>query len=325
VLAVCGASLAAVLFKRARSNDVHKRNRHEEKRKSFRNMKTATESRMVLNNVSKVVHWPTPGLFKYRQSLPKGDRIEFSPEEWRVHLGAMADVFYIRRGRGEPPSLHFIAKHQTLIREVLALNAIRANGDNFEGIDEALQILKPTLLAREPGDGMRRRVHLKLRSTRKQNFRVFDLYAKLACLQNAADPNTAYAVVIDGFKPAGGPFGLRPSLGDQLFATRNSIQWPGGWNGFVRFHKKAIEVHSKHRTFRKRLACRILEAKRVVGEGSSSGKDTRQREGSSNLPPNSLHCHNRKRSLGTIITKRIRKVARNLRKRFGSPHSRRQR
>jgi len=271
-----------------------------------------------------------------------------APREWRALLGSSADA---AKAKGRPklsalgikvnpalnrdgittarkkPSFRFNFKQEGSIREVLSLNALNIDEMTLEvnGINEALMILEPGLIWEKEQRNIFEPDRVRQFKSPKQDWRMLYLYSRLHCLANPSNSELARMNIQNKLRTLG------------MEADGSTSNWleqttPLSLQGvlvdtehFRTFHSKTVKVHPSQRTFRKKLADRVKQSKLIfMGVDSSSGKDTRQGEGSSNLPSDSLHYPHRKRSVSARFWKYVRHKTRLIQARLQHQvHSRR--
>lgn len=283
-----------------------------ERRKRFRAKPVWLASTLVLNQRTKILHWPLPELFKERNPVSSRNS-QFPPvEQWRKVLGEAADAKCERRSK----VIHFDCRRNARIRELLALLSITSLPEGgFQNIDEALKTLRPALQVPEKCPSWRKSTGLFPRF--KRNWRLYALYAKLTCLANERDATKASSKILEAFGQDG-----FIDFGEYVAKDRNHghpFASGGPSERFAEWHAKVVGKTGSG--FKKNLARRIVEAKLLAEGASSSGKDTLKGEESSNL---SAHLHHpRKRPFASRLRRYWKKKIDQLTRRFEPPRSKR--
>jgi hypothetical protein len=346
-LTLAGASIVVALFRReyrtrAISHPSSRKSSTAERRKRSRQAPLWTSTSMIWNDRSRTLHWPHPALFKYRTGVSARHAVKIRIDAWRTQLAEEVDT-----EMSSHYSPHFERRKAPIIRETLALASLTVDPSTLrvDGLDTALDILRPVVHPKQPPEtpaqtrlpaffGAPKQSNTELTREPRlspnpivsragaQSTRGAWLYARLICLKHEGDLTTAWHRVRD----------LPPWA-----AHSHSIAWQGPPDqerqqaaaaGFSRFHGRTVLHHAHHRTFRRRLALRVEEAKAVLGtqpvRDSSSGKDTLRGEESSNLSSRATLKHRRRPWLSRV-RKRARQRWRLLVDRFRSGGSKRSR
>lgn len=334
------------VFRLSRALKVRKS--RKERRKAFRK-RVWSGPHLIVNTRTRVVHWPHPGIFaRCHQFMPAAKNTQVAdPRDWRSLLGAAADKR--NRGRGDriddrvvlastgvpvntPANvdkiapLRFDMHQESSIREALALSSltIDENTSDITGLSSALEILEPVLVWKREATNIFESQTNRRDKPVKQDWRTLMLYARLQCLASSQDWKATHTTLRAKFGGLGIQVDNSISSWDHSTSKFDFRDVLGSPERFERFHRKTVQLHASHSTFRRKLKGRVEEAKLIfMGADSSSGKDTRQGEGSSNLPSRSLHRSRRQRSTLARFRKYLRQKRRVLQARLDNrPHSR---
>jgi hypothetical protein len=182
------------------------------------------------------VHWPHPLLFTYR--LPKKARQVLANDHWKAVVKARC----VSERSKRPSSItHFYAKHESVIREQLALAEISFRANGISGTDNALETLGPALF-----DNLHR-----------FNWRLYHLYARLVCCGEADAKKAFERVLTEAW--------ARP----EAEPKPKELAFLASYDRFVKFHGK-----TRSEPVQKRLKERVEFAVSLRGGQSSSGQDT---------------------------------------------------
>jgi hypothetical protein len=244
--------------------------RARRRRQVRRSMQPWSDSRMFIGRRHRrpvsIVRWPHQDLFWTRGGRPLSGVEWLPPNEWARRVQSRGAT----RSAATPATglpVYFNRRHETKIREILALATLSAKNLDGSDFDGALDILRPILSI------PRHDVLDPLKSDR-----ILALTAKLLCVKHK-HPQAAYeelkSRLEELFRRGGGgiqTFEMPPAL------SVTQIQ---------RLHTATNKARPKRRTVRDRLSARIAAAQSILHStnGSSSGKDTFLGERGSNPRP----------------------------------------
>jgi hypothetical protein len=206
-----------------RAESSRRRQIARQRRQAYRAIEPWRADNLIINTKrslpEKIAHWPQPNLVKLRYQVNRNHSQALALDHWDQE---------IRPGSGT----RFERRHSGPILEVFALSKLKENGVQFEGIDEALRILKFARSLKE----------------NKKDRRLGELVARLLCLRSAT------------FKEA-----------TALIATEKLseiLKWTQDENAVRKWYDKTVDT--KYGLFRKKLRSRIHNAAVMIHGASSS-------------------------------------------------------
>ncbi|GJM16649.1 MAG: hypothetical protein DHS20C13_19760 [Thermodesulfobacteriota bacterium] len=194
--------------------------------------KVWSSNKMVINTNSGVVHWPHPEVFKittYSVAPHNAKQLEVDDSHEKV---------------AKNPKLHFDKSKSGVIYEHLALSEIEIEDEktlSFDNgsINESIEILK--IAVNEPGNS--------------NNWRIYDLIARLVSLKNEQDPDKARAEIVEIFSNS-------KVSGD--WNKRDNLSKISDKDEFEKWHTKTVD--KTHGDYRKKLINRVNSSKKLTND-----------------------------------------------------------
>jgi hypothetical protein len=202
-----------------------------ERRLRYRSQPVWSDKSMVINTkplpgngIKGIIHWPHPDLLKLRYKVKPLHARNVAAVNWRAEL--------------QKAGQRFNKRHSGAILERLALAEVNLKGDEasreLTGLEQAVEVL---------------RIACNLPENRK-NRRLFELLARLLCLQYPQNTQQAFDLLLAAGLPPGFSY-----LTDRVH--------------FELWHEKTVS-----RFYLRKIEKRIREAQNLVHSASSSGEDT---------------------------------------------------
>lgn len=194
--------------------------------------KVWSSKKMVINTNSGVVHWPHPDLFKittYRVAPQNAKELE-------------VDDSYVKVNKD--PNLRFDKSKSGVIYEQLALSEIEIEDEETLTFDngslkECIEILK--IAVNQPENS--------------ENWRLYDLIARLVSLKNEKNPENARSEIVEIFSNS-------KVSGD--WTKRDNLVKISDKDSFEKWHVKTVDKN--YGDYRKKLINRVNSSKKLTNE-----------------------------------------------------------
>lgn len=187
-----------------------------------------TDTNMVVNKSSGVVHWPHPKVFKHRYRVAPHNAQTLEVEDWQETVV-------------KNPNINFNKGKSGTIYEHLALMQIEIEDEEAltfkkDSLNESIEIL--TIAVKEPGNS--------------ENWRLYELIGRLVSLKNEDDPEKARTEFVEILQASEISSGWKQH--DPLSRAQDKEK-------FKKWHAKTVDT--KHGEHRKKLITRVQSSKEL--------------------------------------------------------------
>ncbi len=187
-----------------------------------------SDTNMIVNKNSGVVHWPHPKVFKHRYRVAPHNSQTLKVEDWQETVVKNPNVTFNKGKSGT-------------IYEHLALREIEIEDEETltfktDSLNESIEIL--TIAVKEPGNS--------------ENWRLYELIGRLVSLKNEDDPEKARTEFIEILEAS--------EISDD-WKGREPLARAQDKEQFNKWHAKTVD--KKHGDHRKKLITRVQSSKQL--------------------------------------------------------------
>ena len=187
-----------------------------------------TDTNMIVNKNSGVVHWPHPKVFKHRYRVAPQNSQTLKVDEWQETVV-------------KNPKVNFNKGKSGTIYEHLALREIEIEDEETltfktDSLNESIEIL--TIAVKEPGNS--------------ENWRLYELIGRLVSFKNEDDPEKARTEFVEILEAS--------EISDD-WKQREPLARAQDKEKFKTWHAKTVD--QKHGDHRKKLTERVQSSKQL--------------------------------------------------------------